>query len=43
MFGDHDAGYKSLEEAKAVQGELMALYNVLDDEVGEDRASPPAD
>jgi uncharacterized protein len=43
VFGDHDAGYKSLEEAEAVLGELMALYNVLNDEVGEDRASLPAD
>jgi hypothetical protein len=37
VFGDHDAGYKSLEEAEAVLGELMALYSVLNDEVREDR------
>jgi uncharacterized protein len=43
VFGDHDAGYKSLEEAEAVLGELMALYNLVNDEVGEDRASLPAD
>jgi yecA family protein len=35
VFGDHEAGYKSLEQAEAVLGELMALYNVLNDEVGE--------
>ena len=27
VFGDHEAGYDSLDEAEAVLGELMAVYN----------------
>jgi uncharacterized protein len=43
VFGDHEAGYESLAEAKAVLGELMALYNSINEAVGEDRAALPAD
>jgi uncharacterized protein len=43
VFGEHEAGYESLEEAEAVLGELMALYNSINNEVGENRAALPAD
>ena len=43
VFGDHEAGYDSLDEAEAVLGELMALYNSINEAVGENRAALPAD
>ncbi len=42
VFGDHEAGYESLDEAKAVVGELMELYNAINEMVsGEHAALPP--
>jgi uncharacterized protein len=43
VFGEHAAGYESLEEAKAVVGELMALYNAVNATVTADRATLPVD
>ena len=43
VFGEHEAGYENLAEAKAVPGELMALYNSVNVAVASDRATLPAD
>lgn len=43
LFGDHEAGYESLAEAKVVLGEMTALYNAVNAVVVADRATPPAD
>lgn len=43
VFGEQDAGYASLEEAQAVIGELMALYNSVNAAVFETRAALPSD
>lgn len=43
VFGDREAGYDSLDEAEVVLGELMALYNSINEAVGEDPAALPAD
>src|SRR5580692_7343581 len=43
VFDDHEAGYASLDEAESVLGELMALYNSINEAVGKDPAAPPAD
>lgn len=43
VFGEHEAGYESLDEAKVVLGELMALYNSVSDAVGKETAALPAD
>ena len=43
VFGEHEAGYENLAEAKAVLGELMALYNSVNVAVASDRATLPAD
>ena len=43
IFGEHEAGYESLEEAKAVLGELMAVYNTINATVVADLATLPAD
>lgn len=43
VFGDHDAGYASLDEAKAVIGELMALYNSINEAVFAEKAALPTD
>ena len=43
VFGDKDAGYETLEEAREVLGELMALYNSMNAAVAEDRAALPID
>jgi len=37
VFGGHEAGYENLAEAKAVLGEMMALYNSVNAEVAADR------
>jgi hypothetical protein len=42
VFGDHEAGYGP-DEAEAGPGELMALYNSINEAVVEDRAALPAD
>jgi uncharacterized protein len=43
VFGDHEAGYASLDEAETVLEELMSLYNSINEAVGEARAALPAD
>ena len=43
VFGGDEAGYESLEEAKTIIGELMALYNSVNATVSADRATLPAD
>ena len=43
VFGRHEAEYESLEEAQAIIGELMALYNLVNAAVVEDRAALPSD
>lgn len=43
VFGEGSAGYKTLEEAEAVLGELMTLYNAINATAMEDRAVLPAD
>lgn len=43
IFGEREAGYKTLAEAKAVVGELMALYNSVNAVVASDRATLPVD
>src|SRR5882672_1328681 len=43
VFGEHEAGYESLAEAKAVLGELMALYNSINNEVCDNRVALPPD
>jgi uncharacterized protein len=43
VFGEHEAGYESLEEAQAVLGELMALYNSVNTAVAAEHATLPTD
>jgi uncharacterized protein len=43
VFGDRDAGYAGLEEARTVIGELMAVHNSVNASVHEDRAALPDD
>lgn len=43
VFGEHEAEYESLEEAQAIVGELMALYNLVNAAVFESRAALPTD
>jgi uncharacterized protein len=43
VFGDRDAGYLSLDEARTILGELMALYNSVNAAVAADHATLPAD
>jgi uncharacterized protein len=43
IFAEEEAGYASLEEAKEVIGELMALYNTVNTAVFEDTAALPPD
>jgi uncharacterized protein len=43
VFGDQGAEYESLDEAREVIGELMALYNSVNAVVGDDRAALPTD
>lgn len=43
IFGEEDAGYASLEEAKGILGELMNLYNAVNGAMAEVRATLPAD
>ena len=43
VFGGHDGGYESLEQARMILGELMALYNSANATVAAERATLPAD
>jgi uncharacterized protein len=43
VFGQREAEYESLEEARTIIGELMALYNLVNAAVFENRAALPAD
>lgn len=43
VYGEHEALYESLSEARAMIGQLMALYNGINAAVGADRATLPAD
>jgi uncharacterized protein len=43
VFGEHEAEYASFEEAQAIIGELMALYNLVNGAVFENRAALPPD
>lgn len=43
VFGEQEAGYANLEEARAVIGERMELYNSVNAEVFEHRAALPSD
>ena len=43
VFGDKEAGYRSLDEANAVLGELMVLYNAINAHAMEDHARVPDD
>ena len=43
VFDEQEAGYATLEEAQAVIGELMALYNAVNAAVAEEPAAPPVD
>jgi uncharacterized protein len=43
VFGGQEAGFETLEEARAILGELMALYNVVNASAGSDRATLPPD
>lgn len=43
VFGEQEARYSSLEEAQAVIGELMGLYNSVNAAVFEKRAALPGD
>jgi uncharacterized protein len=43
IFNEHDAGYATLEEANAILGHIMALYNEINMAVLEERVVLPAD
>lgn len=43
IFGEREAEYENLEEARAIIGELMALYNLVNAAVFEHRAALPTD
>lgn len=43
VFGEEDAHYRSLAEAKAILGQIMALYNEVNATVSDERAVLPAD
>ena len=43
VFGEQESGYANLEEARAVIGELMDLYNSVNAVVFENRAALPSD
>ena len=43
VFGDADAGYASLDEAKLAIGELMSLYNVVNASVNAETAALPSE
>jgi uncharacterized protein len=43
VFGEQEPGYASLEEAQAVIGDLMGLYNSVNAAVFEDRVALPSD
>ena len=43
IFGEKEAGYRSLAEARAILGQIMALYNEVNATVSEERAVLPAD
>jgi len=43
IFNEHDAGFASLEEANAILGQIMRLYNTINAAVLEERATLPGD
>lgn len=43
VFGGHEAGFDSLEQAQAILNELVALYNTINASVISDRPALPAD
>ncbi len=43
VFGDHEPEYASLEEAREVIGQLMAVYNSVNATMAEHRAALPTD
>jgi uncharacterized protein len=43
IFNEHDAGYATLEEANAILGQIMTLYNEINAAVLEKRAALPGD
>lgn len=43
VFGDHEAGYASLEETKQVMTDLMSTYNSVNEAVFGQKAGLPAD
>jgi len=43
IFNEHDAGFASLEEANAILGQIMRLYNTINAAVLEERAALPGD
>ena len=43
LFGDAEAGYASLDEARLALGGLMSLYNMVNASVNADAAVLPAD
>src|SRR5450759_1672635 len=43
LFGQKEAGYSSLAEAKSILGLIMTLYNEVNAMVSEERAVLPAD
>jgi len=43
IFNEHDAGFATLEEANAILGQIMRLYNKINAAVLEERATLPGD
>src|SRR5438552_15624630 len=43
VFGDADPEYASLDEARRFMGDLMSLYNAVNDTVGAEVATLPVD